>query len=1026
MTPFKIVILFIFFSLIGVLLVPRLSIDLNPSSRLPKLTVTYSLPGGSPEIMEQQATAPLENGLSQIPNVKKIYSVSSQNQGNIEVTFDKNADLGFKKFEVSSLIRRLYPKLHPQLSYPIVEQRGREDDSKNALLVYQINSKLAPFQIKKLAKEIFVPSLSQLSGVRDVLVDGATDLQITVNYDYQKMQLYGISENGISKTIREEFSSAYPGSMSTQSGQKFLIKAEHAFQNISEIENLLLPAMEQNIRLKDVANVFIEESKPRQYFRINGLNSITLAIYADEGVNRLELASILQASVIGSSAKLPDGYQIRLDYNDTDFISKEIRKNYFRAGVSVLILIAFIFIAYRNWYYLFVLFTGIIINLCLTALAAYYLKISIHLYTIAGITIAFGMLMDNAIMMLDHIHNRHNSIIFRAILGASLTTVMALLLVLLLPEEERHDLTEFSIIVAVALSCSILVATFYIPAAYSLIIQKNQRERKRLTIRSLRMKTLLFIRYSQSISFISRYRKIFIAFLILAFGLPVFMLPVKLQGQDWYNKTIGSDFYQEKIRPFSDKILGGSIRLFARNVFERSGYRNPGRTTLYINAELPHGNTIDEMNKVMLDMEDYLRTITGIERYITQVRSGQNASIVVLFNEKYEKSSLPYQLKARIIARSLDWNGVEWDIFGVGRGFSNSGNDELPSFRVQMKGYNYDELEQYANKLAGKLLLHKRIKKVNTNERLSWQEKITQQYILDFDHEKASMIGVSPALVADFLHEKADKEGPQLFLQLQDSYLPVYIKSRSGSKLSAYDVLEGSVTINSRSSKLSSLANIHLNKTTNSIHKEQRQYIRVIGFDYYGSSVFGGKYLDQALEEINQEMPNGYSAERITSYWDWQKTKRQYSLILILLVGVYFIGAILFESLRQPIYIITSVPVSFIGLFLVFSVFNFYFDQGGYAAFILLGGLVVNSSVFILNDFNSLKSGNRNRAMLKAVVGKLRPITLSILSTCFGLIPFVLNGQSEIFWFALAVGTMGGLLFSLFSILILVPVLSHD
>jgi multidrug efflux pump subunit AcrB len=142
----------------------------------------------------------------------------------------------------------------------------------------------------------------------------------------------------------------------------------------------------------------------------------------------------------------------------------------------------------------------------------------------------------------------------------------------------------------------------------------------------------------------------------------------------------------------------------------------------------------------------------------------------------------------------------------------------------------------------------------------------------------------------------------------------------------------------------------------------------------------------------------------------------------LLILGIYIIGTILFESFKQPLYIVLAIPISFIGLFLNFAVFEFYFDQGGYAAFILLGGLVVNSVFFILNDFNQVKNKS-NRAFVKVLAAKIKPITLTILSTSLGLVPFLIGGDNEIFWFALTVGTIGGLLVSFIFVTFVLPIL---
>lgn len=190
-----------------------------------------------------------------------------------------------------------------------------------------------------------------------------------------------------------------------------------------------------------------------------------------------------------------------------------------------------------------------------------------------------------------------------------------------------------------------------------------------------------------------------------------------------------------------------------------------------------------------------------------------------------------------------------------------------------------------------------------------------------------------------------------------------------------------------------------------------------------GSAKFGNEYLDEILDEMKLLMPIGYEAKKQTWSWDYEKAKRQYGLIAFLIIGIFFICSVLFENLKQPLYIIAIIPISFIGLFLIFSLFDFYFDQGGYAAFVMLGGLAVNAGIFIINDLNNRSKGLYNRNVLKSVAGKAIPILLTVLSTCFGLIPFLIEGQNEIFWFSLAIGTIGGLIFSMVGVFWVLPVM---
>ena len=153
---------------------------------------------------------------------------------------------------------------------------------------------------------------------------------------------------------------------------------------------------------------------------------------------------------------------------------------------------------------------------------------------------------------------------------------------------------------------------------------------------------------------------------------------------------------------------------------ELCGDRSQEETKLFVNAILPYGSTVDHMDFVLGDFENYLSTVNGIDKYVTTVLNGQYGRIEISFKDEQVFSGLPYELESRLLRRILEWDGVEWNIYGVGQGFNNAGFDDIPRFRIIMRGYNYDELERQATRLAGKLLSHERIQRVNTNDQYSF------------------------------------------------------------------------------------------------------------------------------------------------------------------------------------------------------------------------------------------------------------------------------------------------------------------
>lgn len=1025
--PFRLVIAFIVLAIIGAALIPSLSVNFEPTYTKAAITISYDLPNSSPDIVERLATSPLENALSQLEGLNGIKSVSRYNSGSITLDFDKNDDIDFRKFEVNTIIRNIYKKLPENLTYPIVEQRGGEDQNEpdKPILSYSVNGPYASHKLQQEVEEFVKKPLSQIKEVKQVNVNGGSPLQITVDFDLPTLIRYDLTKSQITQALNTMNGAVYAGMTELSSGQQFFLKTSSRLPNLDNLGEVEIAVIEgKAIRLKDVARLYLEEQKPTSYKRINGKNAVYMSIFSREGVNKVVLANQVKTEIEKLKVNLSGDIDIILEEDDTEFLAKEMDKIYIRTGLSIAILILFILLINRSPKYLFTLFLGIIVNLCITIIIVYALDVELHIYSIAGVTISFGLIVDNAIVMLDHMHRKKNAKIFLALLAASLTTIMALLIVLLLPEEERRDLTDFSIVVAINLAVSLVIALFFTPALYTLLFKDQIGKRKLISIKGLRRRVRWFRGYVRSINFVLRFRKTFILIVILAFGLPVFKLPVQWEGQEWYNNSIGSDKYQDDIRPVTDKLLGGALRKFVNESYSGYRYGSPSRTSLSVSAKLPFGTTLADANFVISKIEEYLIGMKGLDKFITNVYKG-SARTVITFLPEYENSALPYQLKARLQSRSVDLTGVRWNISGYGQGFSAGGeSSSAPRQSIKMKGYNFDELEIQAKILAKKLEEHLRVNEVSTNAQIGWNRERVSEYVLDFDIDRLATAGINRGDIVQMLKDLTPERRASMRANYNDELLPVFIRASSANAFTKYDLTEQSLPLDTgRFIKIEDYASLTFEQTANEIHKEDRQYLRRLGYDYNGAPKFATKHRNEKIEEMNAEIPVGYNVESATNFsWSSAKQNRQNNLLLVLLVGIFFICAVLFENLKQPFHIIVTIPISFIGLFLIFSLFDFPMDSGGYAAFILLGGLVVNASIFVVNDFNNGSKKNHNRAILKALMGKAQPILLTVLSTCFGLIPFLLEGQDEFFWFSLAIGTIGGLVFSMIAVFICLPV----
>ena len=227
------------------------------------------------------------------------------------------------------------------------------------------------------------------------------------------------------------------------------------------------------------------------------------------------------------------------------------------------------------------------------------------------------------------------------------------------------------------------------------------------------------------------------------------------------------------------------------------------------------------------------------------------------------------------------------------------------------------------------------------------------------------------------------------------------------------------VNVGGRDVRPSRVMDINQREAKNIIPRENQEYILDVTFNVLGSYTYTYRLLSRTIEKYNHYLPVGFRCKNRT-YGAYEDEGTQYWLIGLVGVIIFFIIAILFESLMQALAVVLLIPVSFIGLFLTYYITGVPFGTGGFAAMVLLAGLTVNAGIYIICQNNNQRGIKR---YVTAFNHKIIPILLTILSTALGLIPFLLDGPDEQpFWYSLAMGTIGGLLVSVIAIVFVMPV----
>ncbi len=1025
-SSFSIIVVFLALMIIGTAFIPALDVRFKPGRDLPQLSVQFSWPNASPEVIEEE-TSKIEGVLGKINQVKSIESTSSVGSGSVTLNFDKTADLNKKRYEVSALIRQLRSNLPQDMSYPEITANIAQDDQVS-FMVLTLNANTTTFEIKKVAQQQVISNLLKLQGIADVTLHGVTPHQWEICFDPELLKNYSLAPSEISNIVNMLGGKSFLGNQKDGAGATLPVLAQS--KNIAPEKWGNLPIANNNgriIKLSDVATVKLREKPPNSYYRINGKNTINLVIYAAAGENQVRLGNKIREQLEIIQENLPLGYRVQVASDSTLFIKEELNKIGTRTFISLIILLLFVLAASRSFRILGVLFISLMANLLIACVFYYLFKVEIHIYSLAAVTVSFGIIIDNSIIMVSQLQRQKGLRIFIALLAATLTTLGALSVVFFLKENQKLMLIDFTWVMIINLSVSLVVSLFLVPA----LMEKMYR-RKNSAVSSVKIrKRIIWMThfYQRFIVFEKHYKWIFILIALLGFGIPVGMLPDKVDTDTiwakFYNKTMGADKFINDIKPVLVKVFGGSLRLFTENVFEGSFYSDPGKTTLYARGSMPEGCTIHQLNDAVRKMEQYISRFDEIEQFETRITGYKNSSVIVHFTKEAENSSFPFLLKSQMESKAVSLGGMDWGIYGVGKGFSNALNMDYKNSHILLTGYNYNQLYKYAELLQEKLLANPRVSNTEITSSQSWYSATRYEYNLQVEKEQLAIHDISYASYTSALFTQLYSGNLHPWYN-ENELQPVVLVSSENGDYNKWDFYNMPVNTPRGQKKLSQAGEINKLLTGKSIYKKDQVYQLYLNYNFIGPGPLAQMVQKRETDAINEILPLGYKAQKTDSYWYWDRNdKKQYGLLLLIIVIIYFITAILFESFLKPLAVIVLIPISFIGVFLTFYLFGFNFDQGGFASFILLSGLVVNAAIYIINDFNNL-TGRLNkpqsiRTYLKAFNQKIVAVILTLLSTVLGLIPFMWGGQQEVFWFAFAAGAMGGLIFSLVAIVIYLP-----
>lgn len=1057
---FSLILIMTVLMVVGAALVPMLRVAYKPTPKQGKqLSVSCSWTGASPRVIEQEITSKIEGMISSVVGVEKTSSTSSYGSGEVTIELKENANVSAVRFEISSLLKQIAGKLPEGANYPSLsggDVRGSMKQNSQQVLSYIINADMDPAYIQEYVERNIKPYLTQIDYVREVAVSGAPPIYLDIEYDPIVLHSYGLESSiitsGLANFLGQRSIVGDVDRIDRNDNKERITLLLETEPLGSDIGKTPLTTIEGKIiYLDDIAKLDYKKRRESSFYRINGLNTINLSISVDAEVNIIKASAELRERMEEIQANLSDGFYISLTNDAAKEVRDELNKLVKRTFLSLIILFLFVWITSRSGRYLSIIAVSLFANVLIAVIFFYLFDIELNLISLAGVAVSFGIMIDTTIVMVDHYSYYRNRSVFIAILAALLTTIGSLVIIFFMPDYVKGTLNDFATIIIINLIVSLFVALFFVPA----IIDRNGLDRRQEKKYYPRCRRIIkwnkfYIRY---ITFTQKQKWIYILLLVLAFGIPFNLLPRELgrsyyysndnKGRPelkWYevlyNKTIGSDFYQNTLRQPLEKVTGGTLHLFSSTQSSRTFSQSDSGIKLYISAKLTErGGDAEVLNQKILQMDRFLAKYKEIERFVTKVEGG-SGSIEVEFTDEYKYGAFPPHLESLVINEALTIGGVDWSTSGVSqRGFSNSLSlVNSKSHRIGLSGYNYDQLYKYAEMVAEKIGENKRVTDVGIELSGSrdWREQnnMSDEMYIKYDMKKIALYDLNLNQGYSALSTLLN-EGSVGTYRNKDQSIAIDYHSSQRDKFDVWHLMNSYINVGDNPICYAHIGEIGRRSVGTQITKTNQEYSLDVAFEYEGSSELSDRFIKKTTEEVNAALPVGYRTTNASYGW-YDDSGTQYWLILLIVVIIFFTCSILFESLRQPLVIISLIPISFIGTFLTFHFSQINFGTGGFASLVLLSGLVVNAAIYIINEYNSIRNSYPERTKrlspvklyVKAYNHKIIAVLLTVLSTVLGLVPFLIDGPlAEAFWFSFAIGTMGGLLFSIIALVFFMPIL---
>ncbi len=1004
--PVTTIMLFVAVVVLGGYALRQLPIDFYPELEFPAISVMTMYDGASASDIETNVTDLIESNLNTVSDLKEITSVSRDNMSVVVLEFEFGKDLDEATNEIRDAMNFVEPFLPEEVSKPAI---FKFNSSMMPILYYSVTAEESYPALEQILDEKIVNPLNRIDGVGAVGINGAPGREIQIDIDPQKLEGYSLTVEMVAAVLNAENMNLPAGNIE-MGLMDYPIRIQGEFKESEEIRNIVLSSYNgQTVYLSDIATVKDTIRDMTFDEKINGKTGLRVVIQKQSGANTVKISDDIKELMPKLLETLPPDVEISLFFDSSDFIRGSINnltKSLLFAAIFVVLVVLFFL---GRWRATFIVILTIPISLIVSFVYLFITDNSINIISLSSLSIAIGMVVDDAIVVLENItkHVERGSSpreaaiyatneVWLAVIVTTLTVLAVFLPLTLIPGLTGMLFKQLGFVVSITVVTSTIAAITLTPMLASKLLKLRERTKKagRFSYSRTIDRFLNWLNEAYA-GTLRRALKVRWAVIIGAFL--IFFLSIGLV------KNIGFVVFPEA---------------------------DEGQFTAMI--ELPTGTRVDESSRIARKIDHFLTdSYPEIDLLSTSTGADDQGGITSLF---MESGTHIINISASLVDQEERERDV-WEISNDLREYlatipeivtynvvPNGGMGAMMdnNIAVDIFGYDFSKTSRVAEELADSL----RLVEGATNVSVS-RDPIKPELQIIPDREKMAMHGLNTYTLANAVRNRIEGPFMRKYREEGNEY-DIVIRFEEEDRNSISDIYNIQLTNQQgQSVRLREVATIEEYWVPPNIEHKSRQRIVSVTTTPYKVPV---NVLSAQLDRIigNIDVPQDVYIESGGAVEDMADTFRDLGLLLLMaVVLVYIVMASQFESFKMPFIIMFSIPFAFTGVILAHLFTGITMSTISLVGGVMLIGIVVKNAIVLVDYINLMR--DRGYELKEAIIlsgkSRLRPVLMTSFTTMLGMLPLALStGDGSEIWSPMGIAVIGGLIFSTFITLILVPV----